>query len=85
MKRGKFKKILEALDGIIHQVFKKLSDYSTKKRKREWSMRRILILIFFTLLMGTLSYLAGKEKGFNRTFLLVLLGLVYGIYLYILL
>ena len=47
-------------------------------------MRRNLILIFFTLLMGTLSYLAGKQKGFNRNFLLVLVILVYGIYLYIL-
>jgi len=47
-------------------------------------MRRILILIFFTLLMGTLSYLAGREKGFNRTFLLVLVILAYGIYIYIL-
>lgn len=48
-------------------------------------MERILILIFFTLLMGTLSYLAGREKGFNQISLLVLLSLVYGIYLYILL
>lgn len=31
MERGKFKKILEALDGIIHQVFKKLSDYMLHK------------------------------------------------------
>lgn len=47
-------------------------------------MSRIIILIFFTLLMGIISYFSGKQTGANQTFLLVLLGLVYGIYLYIL-
>lgn len=31
MEKGKLKKILEALDGITHQEFKKLSDYMLHK------------------------------------------------------
>lgn len=48
-------------------------------------IEKTIICIIFTILMSIISYFLAKTDGINQNFLLVILNLIYGIYVYILL